>query len=509
MSGVNYNVIKYNSYSNLLSDINNGLAVNSNTINPSPASAQEYFFSVGNQLYIYFNGSLSPIGADSLALILLGQAGGAGGFSELAIGQTIANGVTPFSNTGSFYNTNGAGAAIITVGNNSNGNYLSDVSNAYLIVNSSKQIYGVDAWYSTTTAGDAGAVLAISKASVTGGTYTTDLLHLTFTDGANCFFGFSNTGLSYTFETNNNMSWSAPTPPSFHDGLVHKLSIRIVGNIIFGFVDGICIYMANDYAIGAIMAQGDNTYAFAQLYTSTIKLYGVAIYNQTYLPTANMIDAEVVTARSGNIEALTIGKWSSHQAGLVTGGNFAVFQEGASGAMYFYGAAGAVNAIFQSLGAGTPAYLKLVSYSGYELRFQMDNSAIGHISCGVNDGSQIDRILFPNGGGVAIAGRYIHSDYSFQIPTTGTTIAMLDVDRLVIAPASLLATLTIKLPASPAAGQEAKIICNGFGVTTLTLQDSAGGANVLGGPTTLTPSAPGNSVTCIFHSGTSKWYCAT
>jgi hypothetical protein len=67
-------------------------------------------------------------------------------------------------------------------------------------------------------------------------------------------------------------------------------------------------------------------------------------------------------------------------------------------------------------------------------------------------------------------------------PVAGATVAMTG-NSLYLTPAGTLATLTIKLPPSPIAGQTVAIVSTAA-VTTLTMQTAAGGA-VAGAPTAL------------------------
>ena len=67
-------------------------------------------------------------------------------------------------------------------------------------------------------------------------------------------------------------------------------------------------------------------------------------------------------------------------------------------------------------------------------------------------------------------------------PTAGNTVSM-SVPSLYLTPAGTLATLTIRLPANPKAGQTASIVSTAA-VTALTMQTATGGA-VAGSPTAL------------------------
>lgn len=105
------------------------------------------------------------------------------------------------------------------------------------------------------------------------------------------------------------------------------------------------------------------------------------------------------------------------------------------------------------------------------------------------------RFFNTNSGGLAVGfdsnGNFINGkgtadqSYSLQTPTTGSTITIAGgVKTLVINPASLLAALTIVMPASPINGQEIVVAAENFGVTSLTVSGNTG-QTISNAPTTL------------------------
>ncbi len=98
------------------------------------------------------------------------------------------------------------------------------------------------------------------------------------------------------------------------------------------------------------------------------------------------------------------------------------------------------------------------------------------------------------------------SSFSFQVPTTGFSIAMAsNIGGLILEPAGTLAAGTITLPASPVDGQLVSINSTQT-ITALTVAASAG-KSIKNAPTALTISTTaGQGYRYIYRSSNTTWY---
>jgi hypothetical protein len=107
------------------------------------------------------------------------------------------------------------------------------------------------------------------------------------------------------------------------------------------------------------------------------------------------------------------------------------------------------------------------------------------------------------GNGVGFTTPYVFdANYSYFAPSTGNTITLAGWHSI-INPSATIATLTIKMPASPVDGQIVEWVATQI-VSAVTIEDNGGTAgNVVGSPTSL---AVAGHYQAIYHSALTKWY---
>ena len=86
---------------------------------------------------------------------------------------------------------------------------------------------------------------------------------------------------------------------------------------------------------------------------------------------------------------------------------------------------------------------------------------------------------------IGINGPVVDNTINFQSPTTGTTVTLNNGDyHVIIAPSGTLATLTVKMPATPMNFQTINVRFT-QAITTLTVSANTGQSMANGSPTTI------------------------
>lgn len=121
--------------------------------------------------------------------------------------------------------------------------------------------------------------------------------------------------------------------------------------------------------------------------------------------------------------------------------------------------------------------------------------------------SDVFNVLSGGGGNLSVPG-IIDIASNIVIPSSGDSLVIPDKCwHYIVAPAALIATLTLTLPANPVDGQIVTVCADNFGVTTLTVLANVG--QILVGTTSgLTPGSPGYTFIWVarYTSPSARWY---